>query len=123
MKKMISIILVSGLLLTGCSSLDTKSPRESGIGSENKDLVWYEIVSNGSKDSLTYNISYMDNNKQKSLNVKGKDIVEHILKNPSKQPYITIKDGEFHIYRQPMNIMYNKEIKGKVKDKEVVSGE
>ena len=121
-KKIVSIISLLALvvLLAACGN-NEKSVEDTDIkiGKE-YDLVWYELINNGNQESVSYEISYMKNGEQKYVKTYAKKIIEEILRNPDDKPTVTRKGSHFLIKRQPMNIMYQKDVKGTVKSKEVV---
>ena len=121
-KKIISIVSLLALvvLLNACGN-NEKSVSDTDIkkGKEYY-LVWYELINNGNNESVSYEISYMKDGEQKYVKTSAKKIREEILRNPDDKPTVTRKGSHFLIKRQPMNIMYQKDVKGTVKSKEVV---
>lgn len=121
-KKIISIISLMALifLLTACGE-DEKTVKDTDIKKgEEYDLVWYELINNGNEESVSYEISYMKDGEQKYVKTSARNIREKILRSPDEKATVSRNGSNFMIKRQPMNIMYQKEIKGKVKSKEVI---
>lgn len=121
-KKIISIISLLALvfLLAACGE-DEKTAKDTDIKKGKEyDLVWYELINNGNESSASYEISYMKDGKQKYVKTSAKNIREKILRSPDEKATVSRKGSKFIIKRQPMNVMYQKDIKGKVKSKEVI---
>lgn len=121
-KKIISVISLLALvfLLAACGN-NEKGVKDTDIKKGKEyDLVWYEMINNGNESSVSYEISYIQDGEQKYVKTSAKKIREQILHSPDKKATVTRKDGKFLIKRQPMNVLYQKDIKGKVKSKEVI---
>lgn len=118
--KLLIPILLSSVLLIACNTDDTISPSKTDMQKDKQyELIWMELVNNGDSESLTYQISYMDGDNQKNLRVNSEDIIERIYKDSKDKATIKSDGDVFIIYRQPLNILYSKELKGTVESKDV----
>lgn len=118
-KLLIPILLLSVLLVACNQDNLVKPPKTNMTEDKQYELVWMELVNNGSSESLVYQISYMDGKNQKHIRVKSKYIIEKIHTNPKDKATIKTDGDNFIIYRQPLNVLYSKELKGTVESKDV----
>ncbi len=120
--KRLSYIVILTLLLAACGNAKEKeAPDASGENVKKYDLVYAEVLNNGSESKMSMEVGYKDNKKLKSERFDTENVVEHILKDESAKPYILIKKNDVHIVRQPYIIFDNEgEFDAKVEKKSVV---
>ncbi|MBQ5153685.1 hypothetical protein D6861_009820 [Macrococcoides caseolyticum] len=120
--KRLSYIVILTLLLAACGNAKEKeAPDVSDENVKKYDLVYAEVLNNGSESKMSMEVGYKDNNKLKSKRFDTENVVEHILKDESAKPYILIKKNDVHIFRQPYIIFDNEgEFDAKVEKKSVV---
>lgn len=120
--KQLSYIVILTLLLAACGNAKEKeAPDVSDENVKKYDLVYAEVLNNGSESKMSMEVGYKDNNKLKSKRFDTENVVEHILKDESAKPYILIKKNDVHIFRQPYIIFDNEgEFDAKVEKKSVV---
>ncbi len=120
--KRLSYIVILTLLLAACGNAKEKeAPDVSDENVKKYDLVYAEVLNNGSESKMSMEVGYKDNKKLKSERFDTENVVEHILKDESAKPYILIKKNDVHIFRQPYIIFDNEgEFDAKVEKKSVV---
>lgn len=120
--KRLSYIVILTLLLAACGNAKEKeAPDVSDENVKKYDLVYAEVLNNGSESKMSMEVGYKDNNKLKSKRFDTENVTEHILKDESAKPYILIKKNDVHIFRQPYIIFDNEgEFDAKVEKKSVV---
>lgn len=120
--KRLSYIVILTLLLAACGNAKEKeAPDVSDENVKKYDLVYAEVLNNGSESKMSMEVGYKDNKKLKSERFDTENVTEHILKDESAKPYILIKKNDVHIFRQPYIIFDNEgEFDAKVKKKSVV---
>lgn len=120
--KRLSYIVILTLLLAACGNAKEKeAPDVSDENVKKYDLVYAEVLNNGSESKMSMEVGYKDNNKLKSKRFDTENVVEHILKDEQAKPYILVKKDDIHIFRQPYIIFDNEgEFDAKVEKKSVV---
>lgn len=120
--KRLSYIVILTLLLAACGNAKEKeAPDVSDENVKKHDLVYAEVLNNGSESKMSMEVGYKDNNKLKSKRFDTENVVEHILKDEQAKPYILVKKDDIHIFRQPYIIFDNEgEFDAKVEKKSVV---
>ncbi len=120
--KRLSYIVILTLLLAACGNAKEKeAPDVSDENVKKYDLVYAEVLNNGSESKMSMEVGYKDNNKLKSKRFDTENVVEHILKDENAKPYILVKKDDIHIFRQPYIIFDNEgEFDAKVEKKSVV---
>ncbi|WP_419895119.1 hypothetical protein [Macrococcus psychrotolerans] len=120
--KRLSYIVILTLLLAACGNAKEKeAPDVSDENVKKYDLVYAEVLNNGSESKMSMEVGYKDNNKLKSKRFDTENVVEHILKDENAKPYILVKKDDIHIFRQPYIIFDNEgEFDAKIEKKSVV---
>lgn len=113
-------VLLCGLFLAGCEEDEGQQLSDESVKSEKHDLIYAEVLNNGSNDYPREVIEYKDGDKTKTYKTSTKNVYEHVLKDSKAKPFVVKDDDYYHIYRQPYMVYGDDDVKGEVTNKDEV---
>lgn len=113
-------VLLCGLFLAGCEEDEGQQPSDEAAKSDKHDLIYAEVLNNGSYDYPREVIEYKDGDKTKTYKTSTANVYEHVLKDSKAKPFVVKDDDDYHIFRQPYMVYGDDDVKGEVTNKDEV---